>query len=460
MGRVTQQAARDLQRAAQSTTRHSLWMHGDFNFLAPGESALRLDDPARGPLDGARRRDGARPRLPHGDVDLPRLGLDPPPQDGDDAHAGLGPCPSPSPPLSAAAAGVPPSSGEAATHGGDETTSEPSRRRLQLHQRAWQDILDQVTAVAEDKHTHYWQPNSKLSRIDRAYTSLPGWYILQVRLQMHVRDDPQLTHRKLLSDHAPIITLSSDKQHIPTDLQPIPKAIAKSRNFQDALQELVQAVPLDELDTVTRWDTHKRMIREAGRIARTELMADPTALRSKPIQLLLLSSMARAVARQDHYMAKKLVAMHDIAKKHIHIVQGKVTGLPNPTAFQELYASAKMADTSARKRAMDDRAVRPGAQNNSIKVQRNITRLNMLAKLWSPFGKRLKLAAIILDAEEAEDDGHIRGPDNIAMHLHNYWASTFTTQSTDTTRAANFLRKWTTPIPTGDFPEPTGNTMG
>ena len=131
------------------------------------------------------------------------------------------------------------------------------------------------------------------------------------------------------------------------------------------------------------------MIREAGRIARAEILTDPEALRSKPIQLLLLSSMARAVARKVHYLASKLVAMHDTAKEHVQIIQGKVAGLHDPTAFQELSASAKMADTTARRRAAGDRAHHE-AQSRPFKAQRNITRLNMLAKLWSPFDKRLR----------------------------------------------------------------------
>ena len=117
--------------------------------------------------------------------------------------------------------------------------------------------------------THYSPSELTCSRIDRIYTTTPGWILTNVQCSAGLLAQPRELHEKGISDHAPVSSSVSIKHRQPKELQPIPRFIAESEHFKKRHDELAAQTDLRKLPPVQRWEQHKVILRQAGAYARS-----------------------------------------------------------------------------------------------------------------------------------------------------------------------------------------------
>ena len=204
----------------------------------------------------------------------------------------------------------------------------------------WGRIFDRMVEVRTCLDTHYDARSDSMSRIDRIFVSFQPWTIVQVRSVCHVWEDPRQLFEQGISDHAPVSTTFSIRCPIPRHRQPISKSVATSQRFGTLCSQLVKVADLGCLSAPVRLRQHKRIIREAGLIARDEasvsLSADPENLVS------LYATISRAVWYDDRRVYNLLISRYDLACKHLTMVDGVVTLLV-PSLFNDEYNARKVA---------------------------------------------------------------------------------------------------------------------
>ena len=146
--------------------------------------------------------------------------------------------------------------------------SAPSRG----NQKTWQEVLNLMVELQQTAPTHYSPSKFTCSRIDRIYTTTPGWILTNVQCSACLLAQPRELHEKGISDHALVSTSTSLKRRLPKELQPIPKVIVESEHFKKRHDELVAQSALRELPPVQRWELHKVILRQSGEYAREMLL--------------------------------------------------------------------------------------------------------------------------------------------------------------------------------------------
>ena len=186
--------------------------------------------------------------------------------------------------------------------------------------------------------------------------------------------------------HAPVGCTFSAKPQLPVDQRPIPRHVLDHHHrFPTVLNNLRIAAQLDSLSVPLQLQEFKLLIREAARITRDEILASVADPGTK--QLITLASISRAVWHGDKRLARILVNRSALARNHVEFTPGKVV-LKRPDEFSSLYDAARADALERRKSA----------------VFSNRSAINRLAKLWTPFGKRLVIHGIRVDGRVATSE--------------------------------------------------------
>jgi hypothetical protein len=159
------------------------------------------------------------------------------------------------------------------------------------------------------------------------------------------------------------------------------------------------------MNSTARWAIHKRIIRKAALAARNH--TSDTAAASAPVRRSRLASIARAFSFQDTKLAARLQEVCAEARRHLSTAQGKVRLiLPNQYTLefehvmQEiLHENPTESEPPAPWANSADSA--PPAPKAAAKLSKNArAHKARTAASWSPFGKRVRLAGILLPASE------------------------------------------------------------
>ena len=185
------------------------------------------------------------------------------------------------------------------------------------------------------------------------------------------------------------------------------------------------------LSAPDRLRQHKRIIREAGLIARDEasvsLSADPENLVS------LYATISRAVWYNDRRVYNLLISRYDLACKHLTLVDGAVTLLA-PSLFNDEYNSQKVA---ASHNARDRLDAMVNSNRTSLRQRRKAKvdsqSLERQLELWHPFGQRLRLSGV------KAGGGIIRDPAKCLTALSSFWSRTFAHRDIDMDQAKDYV---------------------
>jgi hypothetical protein len=285
--------------------------------------------------------------------------------------------------------------------------------------------------------THYSPSKLTCSRIDRIYTTTPGWILTNLQCSASLLEHPRELHEKGISDHGPVSTSISLKRRLPRELQPIPRFIAESDHFKKRHDELVTQTALRKLPPVQRWELHKVILRQAGEHAREKLVYAAEHTEFEVNQSL--TTIARTVWHNDVRLARKLLRCSDLAKLHLSVTDDTVT-LTCPPSFKSCVEAAKTAYYAKLKDKVD--LDHPEAASN-IKSSK-LRAVSRLAQLWAPQDKRLVLAAVKAPSDYSALSV-TRRPDLRSAALAAYCSSTYSPKKFDEAKARSFCATWCAP---------------
>ena len=260
-------------------------------------------------------------------------------------------------------------------------------------------------------------------------------YILKawVALKPLTCGSPLTMFRDGISDHVPIGIQTRQSVTIPRDCLPIPPFLTRHPSYRRFLKERLQDHGCLQGNALQQHNTMKGLIRLAANDTR-DLICETEEEKHRDFQLLLVSSISRAVCRNDLRLATKLVKVSALAREHILFVDSNVS-LMCPTTFEELSTSVVNASLEQRGndlRARSSKTGRAGFQTRcALKQQRR------RAKLWAPFGRSISLAGVISSKGRVVEERE-------AMEevLVNEWRDTFALKGSDQHMIDSIIAKW------------------
>ena len=124
--------------------------------------------------------------------------------------------------------------------------------------------------------------------------------------------------------------------------------------------------------------------------------------------------------------------------------------LLDPCHFNSKVEDAKRTNLSAQEARLDtDFRPRAGQAISPAASARKTSRVNALArlaKLWSPFNKRLVLSAIRVGADRRGNHILARSPTEQLDALRRTWAPVFASTPVDVDKGRDFLKEWAVPL--------------
>ena len=246
--------------------------------------------------------------------------------------------------------------------------------------------------------------------------------------------DPQLSLEKGGSDHSPFeVALAPPAARRPAH-QPIPSFVSKDPFFAEQVRAFMDETFIADLPAPRRLEYHTALLRFAGARTRAHLTLDAPPLNAS--DLLHLNTVARVVSMNLPRLARKMLRTKPSLNEHLAMLEGKPV-LVNPAAFTEKVAKLRREAAMARGPPAGKKPIKANTSRN--------TRLLNLALLWTPFGKRLALKAVVRDPW----DGQARGPPGLVSEpaemnaeLARHWGSVFGGAPTSEAVGAPFISTW------------------
>ena len=309
--------------------------------------------------------------------------------------------------------------------------------QTRANQSVFQNVLDSMVEIQQTLPTHFTPASLTCSRIDRVFTSTPGWILTSVCASASLLAQPRELHDEGIDDHAPVAASLTLRRSLPKDQQPIPRFVIESTHFKKRHDELVERADLASLPPVQRWERHKIILRQAGKFARNALLLAPGNSEHEANQSL--STIARTVWHNDTRLGRKLMQCSEAARRHLVVTDAEVQ-LRSPAAFKKCVEDAKVAFFSKAKERIDtDYPEATSRYRSSVKQA-----VRRLAKLWEPTDKRLILAAVKLPSSS---DNFVvdRRPERRIAALASGWAPTFAVNLFFLNKARTFCEIWCVP---------------
>ena len=202
------------------------------------------------------------------------------------------------------------------------------------------------------------------------------------------------------------------------------------------------AARLDSMQVVDRWSVHKVILREVAKVALDEHLTLHGHVGEGAS--LTLTSIARAVWFADLGLARVLMARFLIARTHIQI-QDRSVSIRYPVSFASLVELDRHSTFAQRVAAAE--AEEPVGTKKARSKPFYVCAIERMAKLWSPFDKRLVLSGI----RRKQLDGFVSivtSPSGKVATLRDSWAPTFSAKPFDSELASRVLAQYAT---TWDF---------
>ena len=258
--------------------------------------------------------------------------------------------------------------------------------------------LSQMTELHQQLPTHYCAKSGCCSRLDRIYSSLPGWALKLCHLTAGIKEDPFDLHKQGISDHAPIFAGISFSR-VGSRGRPLDPRVCALPRFAEVHDRLVQEMALDSMEDVHRWRTHKEILKHAAKITLDELFLPESIIdkgttddKSEPIVSTLgLAHIARVVFANNTARAKVLLERCAIARRFIRVnqlAQPPLVELINAEEFREKYHAIKAQGLQDELNGLRSKPAHPRSRARTNVILR-------LAKLWSLLDAKACLAGVL-----------------------------------------------------------------
>ncbi|CAK0833918.1 unnamed protein product, partial [Prorocentrum cordatum] len=221
-------------------------------------------------------------------------------------------------------------------------------------------------------------------------------------------------------------------------------AAAAIDRFFCSLAGLVEAANWDAMSPPFQVELYKELMRIAGVETRDQLF------KSRPNHPGALLQVARVVARvvwrQDKRLARKMLESHPMVEELLEIC-GSDVRLRHPPSFQEWSAKIQREALDQQKAEIEDRRAREG---DSRRLRMQAKALERKARLWSPIGRRITLAAAHVSAGATVSD-----PAERTKALGEHWKPVFSKKPWDQEGAAQYCADWLPSISSLSLPPPS-----
>ena len=286
----------------------------------------------------------------------------------------------------------------------------------------WVDALKDLTCVITAEPTHYCAESRKMSHLDGWYLSLPPWALAHLPLRGETLTTADELSSKNTSDHCPIVLTISSRERLPRGSATISATTFRGKageRFQEIHNKLTSDCDLSSHNSTSRWSLHKKIIRKAA-IAARDFASDLSPL-SPAVRRSRLAAIARAYSYQDSKLAYKMQEVCDEARRHLLVQRGKVELiLKNRFNMDFEHTMQEVIHENSCNDSHPDTA-RVTDKSKNARSQRART-----AASWSPFGKRVLLAGVLLPATTANPTGILlRDPTLQNNALIAHWSKVF-----------------------------------
>jgi hypothetical protein len=169
--------------------------------------------------------------------------------------------------------------------------------------------------------------------------------LVNINVEARVSGNPQALAKDGIRDHSAVFVALAPRPPLPPCSRPAPSFIFKTDTFQRIYDKFIQNIPIGGLGTVERWEVHKSILQETARRTRNALLR--LQPRHREVELLVLNSVARAVATCSRQLAVALLDSSEVAREHLTIIDDK-PDLIDPNRFTECITAARKTDSEVR----------------------------------------------------------------------------------------------------------------
>lgn len=285
-------------------------------------------------------------------------------------------------------------------------------------QRRWQELLSSLADVGPEGDTHCNEAGRTTSRLDRVFSSVPRWWLLQRRLVGKVWRCPVALSTAGVSDHAPLwVSSAPAPRH--SSRPTVPPHIFRHALFRKLLPQYLVEVDDPLLPAPMRYERFVSTLLAVGARVRLAIAAAPVAT-EKAHAIAQLSLVARAASRRDGVQARRLCELSPFFAERLTVDAAGCASLVNPVGFEDEFAEA------FRNRALARLASRRAVAAPGGPPAREDGPLLRKAAAWSRSQPRVVVEAL-LDA-----DGHEHTSlEGRAAALGAYWGAVFLPKPSD-----------------------------
>ena len=178
-------------------------------------------------------------------------------------------------------------------------------------QNIWMRELKFWTEISQPFPTNFSASGDSCARIDRAFSTIPTSHLINMKVSSAVVGTPEDNEARCISDHAAFDVTFGLHQKQVSSANAIPRHICKHPIFADKVQIYADDLDLLATPATTQLPLLKIIFTEAARAVRDHLLThDSQGIES---QRLVVASVARAVWRQDHRLASRLLRSSPLA---------------------------------------------------------------------------------------------------------------------------------------------------
>ena len=230
------------------------------------------------------------------------------------------------------------------------------------------------------------------------------------------------------SDHSPVMSELHLKQQKSNSERPIPKWLAYHPTYRDTLDKMLSNFdPESYVDPFNAFETIKRTMRKASKMAMETIMAKDTKAPEVRMQFVLQAS--RAIAYNLAAVALHVKRDFPDLGKYLCVDDHGNVSINNAPEFHKLAQSIAAAQTDTEERQNNDGNARPKGGRAA--------QLARWSQLWSPFGRRSINVSIV-----REDGSIAEAAADKADKLRKFWGQVFAEKKISIDEAEEFLNKF------------------
>ena len=252
----------------------------------------------------------------------------------------------------------------------------------------WLPYLERWLEIMQPFPTHFSAIGQTGARLDRGWASSPPHQVLQMSVTSHVLGSPEDFEARGVSDHAPVAFIFCPKAHGRNQPRPIPRQVCRDPAFASRIESLAAGIDLLAQPPRLQLRLYNKIILEAGRrIRERQFVLNPDSASSLR---LLVSSISRAIWRNDLKSAKKLLSSCALAREFLVIRNGVCVTCCNYQGFDQLFNEVKARQQQERVRSLQ-KAVNNSRSVNVKKQLKN--RLQAARRFQSIFGLQVSVSS-------------------------------------------------------------------